>query len=149
MVHNLINQCDLAQFSSVTTDSESDHLVEEVECEQDLEGGRGEDADVGHHLGERDYPQHQYQEHPHLCHDQGHSQHHGHHSYYTTTSTSFCVSRAMRLVICPVVNSWRAHGARRNPFLVMVIVVVFNRLIWSVVIRLFLICSSGRSPCSF
>ena len=50
MVHNLINQCDLAQFS------ESDHLVEEVECEQDLEGGRGEDADVGHHLRERDDP---------------------------------------------------------------------------------------------
>ena len=74
MVHNLINQCDLAQFSSVATYSESDHLVEEVECEQDLEGGRGEDADVGHHLRERDHPQHQ--EHPHLCHDQGHSQHH-------------------------------------------------------------------------
>ena len=48
MVHNLINQCDLAQYS------ESDHLVEEVECEQDLEGGRGENADVGHHLGERE-----------------------------------------------------------------------------------------------
>ena len=132
-MHNLINQCDLAQFS------ESDHLVEEVECEQDLEGGRGEDADVGHHLREGDHPQHpQHQEHPQLYDDHGHSQHHGHHSYYTTTSTSFCVSRAMRLVICPVVNSWRAHGARRNPFLVMVIVVVFNLLIWSVVIRLLL-----------
>ena len=56
--------------------SESDHLVEEIECEQDLEGGRGEDADVGHHLGKRDDPQHQYHEHPQLYDDHGHSQHH-------------------------------------------------------------------------
>ena len=30
--------------------SESDHLVEEKECEQDLEGSRGEDANMRHHL---------------------------------------------------------------------------------------------------
>ena len=29
----------------------------------------------------------------------------------------------MRFVICPVVNSWRALGARRNPFLQMVMLV--------------------------
>ena len=53
---------------------ESDHLVEEKECEQDLEGSRGEDADVRHHLQSCDDAQQ-----PHLHHDHQHPQHHNHH----------------------------------------------------------------------
>ena len=68
-----------AASSSSYIYSESDHLVEEIECKQYLEGSRRENANVGHHLSiaiivngdSRDDP---------LCikhyHKQQHPQHH-------------------------------------------------------------------------